>query len=30
MHEDEDIGLYDTVLSATDYQAALENVPDQV
>jgi len=25
-HEDEDIGLYDTVLSATDYNATFENV----
>jgi hypothetical protein len=25
-HEDEDVGLFDTVLSAEDYQATFENV----
>jgi len=28
-HEREDIGLYDTVLSATDYQATFENVAER-
>lgn len=28
-HEDEEIGLYDTVLSATDYQATFENVVER-
>ncbi|MGH7802548.1 MAG: GIY-YIG nuclease family protein [Thermodesulfobacteriota bacterium] len=29
-HEGEDIGLYDTVLSATDYHATFENVAEKV
>jgi len=29
-HEDEDIGLYDTVLSATDYNATFENVVKRI